>query len=354
MLRSSGAGSRRERRADARRGSPGKSQFRADLARRQADDQDRSWPANAGTTTIVGLGCDDDLDQQIAAFLIDRRARGLSPRTLDFYHDKLMLLRRFLTAVGVDGVRAITPDVVRRYLLHLGRSHNPGGVHAAYRALRAVLLWWESEWEPNGWKNPLRKVRPPRVPTEPLEPVPTEHVKAMIRTCRRRAFFGDRDRAVLLCLLDTGCRAGEFAAISIGDVDLATGQIAIRAGKGGRPRTVFLGSKSRRALVAYLRHLGSRDGSAPLWVTRQGRRLSYSAVRDIVRRRARRAGVPSPTLHSFRRAFALGCLRLGMDIYSLQRLMGHAGLTMLRRYLAQTVEDVRRAHARNGPVDNLL
>ncbi len=73
-----------------------------------------------------------------------------------------------------------------------------------------------------------------------------------------------------------------------------------------------------------------------------------------MRRRAKRANVPAPTLHSFRRAFALACLRGKMDVYSLQRLMGHADLTMLRRYLAQTVEDVRKAHARSGPVDRLL
>ena len=175
-----------------------------------------------------------------------------------------------------------------------------------------------------------------------------------MRTCRRRAFFGNRDRAVLLCLLDTGCRAGEFAAINIGDVDVGAGQILIRASKGGKPRMVFLGSKSRRALVNYLRHVGNREESAALWVTREGRRLSCSGLRDIVRRRAKRASVPAPTLHSFRRAFALGCLRRGIDIYSLQRLMGHASLSILRRYLAQTTGDLQRAHRRSGPVDNLL
>ncbi len=354
MLRSPGAASRWERASDPGQGAAGNSQLRADLARREADDEDRSWPANAGATTILDPGTEDDLDQEIAAFLIDRRARGLSPRTLDFYRDKLRLLRRFLTAVGVDDVRAITPDVLRRYLLYLGRSHNPGGVHAAYRALRAFLRWFVLEEEPGGWKNPLRKVRPPRVSIEPLEPVPVEHIRTMVRTCRRRTFFGDRDRALLLCLLDTGCRAGEFTAINIDDIDVGAGQVLVRAGKGGKPRMVFLGSKSRRALVAYLRHLGTRDGSAPLWVTNQAKRLSYSGLRDIVRRRAKRAGVRAPTLHSFRRTFALACLRGKMDVYSLQRLMGHADLSMLRRYLAQTVEDVRKAHQRSGPVDNLL
>jgi len=353
-VHSLGTASHRERPRDPGGGSLGEFHSRADHARWEADNDNLCRPASTGATRILELVRDDDLGQEIAAFLIDRRARGLSPRTLDFYDDKLALLRKFLTAEGVDGIRGITPEVLRLYLLDLGRSHNPGGVHAAFRATRALLLWWEAEWEPVGWKNPLRKVRPPRVPTEPLEPVPIEHVRAMIRTCRRRAFFGDRDRAVLLCLLDTGCRASEFIATNIGDVDPATGQILIRAGKGGKPRVVFLGSKSRRALATYLRHVGNREESVPLWITRDGGRLSYSGLRDIARRRAKRASVPAPSLHSFRRAFALACLRGGMDIFSLQRLMGHADLTVLRRYLAQTSEDVRRAHQRSGPVDRLL
>ncbi|NLD74867.1 MAG: site-specific integrase, partial [Chloroflexi bacterium] len=82
--------------------------------------------------------------------------------------------------------------------------------------------------------------------------------------------------------------------------------------------------------------------------------LRYESLRDIVRRRAEQAGVEPPTLHSFRRAFALLSLRNGVDVYSLQRLMGHADLTVLRRYLAQTTEDVQNAHRQSGPVDHLL
>jgi len=46
-------------------------------------------------------------------------------------------------------------------------------------------------------------------------------------------------------------------------------------------------------------------------------------------------------------------LRAGMDVYSLQRLMGHADLSVLRRYLAQTEGDLQAAHARTSPVDRL-
>jgi integrase/recombinase XerC/integrase/recombinase XerD len=130
------------------------------------------------------------------------------------------------------------------------------------------------------------------------------------------------------------------------------GAVLIRAGKGGRSRTTFVGAKSRRELSRYFRQRKIQDEA--LWVTVQGTRLTYWGLRQIVRRRVEKAGVPVPSLHSFRRAFALYALRNGADIYSLQRLMGHSDLTVLRRYLTQTEADLREAHRRAGSVDYML
>jgi len=53
-----------------------------------------------------------------------------------------------------------------------------------------------------------------------------------------------------------------------------------------------------------------------------------------------------------RRTFVINMLRAGVDVFSLQTLMGHADLQVLRRYLAQTTEDIARAHRIGSPVDN--
>ena len=129
-----------------------------------------------------------------------------------------------------------------------------------------------------------------------------------------------------------------------------TGSILIRHGKGAKFRTVFLGKKSRRAVRAYLRC--RTDNCHALWVTQEGECLTYWGLREIIRRRSTLAKVKAPSLHSFRRAFALNMLRAGADIFSLQKLMGHADLQVLRRYLAQTNQDTFEAHRRGGPVDN--
>ncbi|MDP6226078.1 MAG: tyrosine-type recombinase/integrase [Anaerolineales bacterium] len=75
-------------------------------------------------------------------------------------------------------------------------------------------------------------------------------------------------------------------------------------------------------------------------------------MRQIVRRRAHKAGVTPPALHSLRRLFAVQCLRNGMDLRRLQELMGHADLQMLIRYTKLVTDDLRDAHLQASPVDN--
>ncbi len=290
----------------------------------------------------------------IRAFIIDCQSRRLSPRTIDLYTDELRYLRAYLESEGVRRVDDIKPTHLRAYLLELATHRNPGGCHVAYRVAKTFLRWWGEEYELEGWKNPIDKVKAPKLPIAPLEPVPLDHVRAMLATCERKTFCGDRNRAILLCLLDSGCRAAEFLALNVGDINIATGATIIRSGKGGKSRLTFMGAKARKALLAYLRHRPQAGPSDPLWVTEDGRRLTFAGLNSLIRRRAAAAGVPRPGLHSFRRAFAILSHRNGADILQLQRLMGHSDLSVLRRYLRLTEDDLRRAHEQSGPVDHLL
>jgi len=294
------------------------------------------------------------IQQEIDAFLIDRQARGLSKRTVAWYGEQLNPFAQHLASQGLTDVEAITPDLLRRYFVDLSQTHNEGGVHGRYRAIRAFLNWWTTETEPLNWRNPISKVSAPKVPERLLKPVNLDDLQAMLGTCQRRTFAGDRDKALLMFLLDTGCRRAEVCALTLADVDLHDGSVLVRHGKGNKFRTVFVGSKTRRGLVAYLRHRTDLAPSAPLWCYKDGRPLTFWGLLGILRRRAKKAGVSTPTPHSFRRGFALACLRNGVDIYALQRMMGHSDLTMLRRYLAQTESDLRKAHEKGGPVDHLL
>jgi integrase/recombinase XerD len=297
---------------------------------------------------------DDSLFTWMDAFLNDRKAQGMAKGTLRFYSQKLKLFLDYCQAHAVEQIGQITALFIRQFLLYLeGSNHNPGGIHAAFRSLRAFLNWYEAEAEPEGWSNPIHKVKAPKVPIAPLEPVSHETIASMVKICKRGTFSGDRDAAILFCLLDTGARATEFLSINLEDFNQASGIILIRKGKGSKPRQVYLGRISRRVLRRYLKH--RTDDCPALWVTEPrfgSDRLSYDGLRGIISRRSKDAKVAEPSLHDFRRAFALTMLRNKTDVYTLAKLMGHEGIAVLQRYLKQTYQDTEAAHREAGPVDN--
>jgi site-specific recombinase XerD len=176
-----------------------------------------------------------------------------------------------------------------------------------------------------------------------------ENVSSINETCDT-TFNGLRDKAILLALMDTGTRASELCTMNVQDYNQVMGEIIIRQGKGRKPRTVYLGKISRNAMKGYLKL--RQDNSTAQWVSQDGERISYWGLNEIINRIARKASVRKPTLHSFRRAFAINMLRAGVDVFSLQKLMGHADLQVLHRYQAQSTDDIAQVYRIGSPVDN--
>lgn len=272
-------------------------------------------------------------------FLLDRRAQQLADGTIQFYQKKLKKFLSWCHMQEVNDIEQVTPEVIRQFIVYLSKSHNRGGVVAFIKALRAFFNWYESETDQ---RSPMHKIKTPSLPDAPLEPANSDDLKRMI------SISGKRDKAILLFILDTGIRANELIMMNVEDVNLITGIARITHGKGGKTRTVYIERKTRKALRAYVHHEGA------LFQTDEGERFTYSGLRMMLIRRAKEAGVKAPTLHSIRRLFAVTMLRNGVDVYSLQLLMGHADLQVLRRYLKLTEGDTFAAHVKGSPVEKLI
>jgi site-specific recombinase XerD len=162
-----------------------------------------------------------------------------------------------------------------------------------------------------------------------------------------------RDKANIYFLFDSGVRAGELLALNFGDVDPISGQTRILHGKGDKFRVVFIGSKTRKALRAYLRNRGDLKPSAPLFVTDENERLAITGLRQIIKRCSDRAGIKEHGLHDFRRGCALNLLRNGCDLVTISRLLGHSSLVVTQRYLATDQQDLQEGHRRASPVDRM-
>lgn len=297
------------------------------------------------------------LQTEFDEFLLDRRARSLTRKTLLYYRTSLRLFLSFLTDQGVTTTADVTARHIRLFLVHLeDTGKGEGGRHNIYGAIRTFLYWFGAEYAPDGWKNPIqdKRIATPKRPEEAMEPVSLEQFQRLLAACEGRRMVDARDRAMLLMLLDTGLRKQELLDLCIGDIDTRTGEVFVRRGKGRKPRTVVFGASTKKAVRSYLRHLADTSASAPLWVARGGGKLSYQGAREALRRRAVRAGMEEIGFHRFRYAFAVNYLRNGGDLATLQRLLGHKSLKVMERYLKLVTDDLRLAHRRASPVDNLL
>ena len=282
-------------------------------------------------------------------FMLYNRAARLTAKTQSFYECQLAPFVRHCHANTIERVDAITPVLVREYLISLeARRLSDYSVHAAARSIRAFLNFCVRE--EHIIVSPMARVAMPRVNRRILPAFSEDDVHRLLSICETK-----RDRAILLFLLDTGCRVSELVNLNGGDINIRTGEVQIRQGKGGKDRSVFLGQTVRDSLLDYYGERGVPDEQEPIWLSQtRGERLTLSGLQQALKRLGRQSGVKHCSPHTFRRTFAITCLRNGMDIFRLARLMGHSDIGVLRQYLYLVKDDLRTAHAQFGSVDRLL
>lgn len=289
------------------------------------------------------------LNDALEMFMLDCEARRLTPATRQFYKGKIGMFVRWCGENDVELLTDISAHKVRLFFVGLQRrelssqyQNNLG------RAIRAFCNYCvRDELMEN---TPFGKVQLPRVEKKILAALTTSEIPTILKSCQSA-----RDRALCLCLLDSGIRASELIALNVEDIDLATGIINVHCGKGQKGRVTYIGVTTRKQLHRYWVKRTDLSPKSPAFSsTMTGERLTLSGLVQLMERLRLRSGVAICTCHTFRRTFALNCLRNGMNIYVLARLMGHADITILRQYLPLIESDLQEAHARFGTVDNLL
>lgn len=309
------------------------------------------------TPVLTDFTISTDLLNWFEAFILDRQSTFLSEKTIEWHRTSLTHFLKFCSSQGIDSVYKISAVDVRKYILYCeNKGYKPGGIYAKYSSVRTFFNWLEIELDTSTWSNPIRKIKVKKPNIPPLDPADITAIKAILKECNTPIFghsrwLGTRDKLIILMLLDTGLRASELLSLTLDNINPITGVIRVLHGKGGKSRTVYIGRKTRQMLRRYLKEAKITDY---LFMIEGNRILTYSGLVQMLRNRAKRAGVKYQTAHSFRRLFALTMLRNGVDIYSLQLLMGHADLQVLRRYLKQTDRDTLEAHLKGCPVEKLL
>ena len=183
----------------------------------------------------------------------------------------------------------------------------------------------------------------------------SDEIKALLAAAAQGK-FPERDQAIILFLIDTGMRRGEFTLLRRDQVR-ANGlrsYLQFIAPKTGNKRYCVLCPATSQMLHAYL---DTRTDSDPaLWYGEQGP-FGYHALYRMLRRHAKRAGIEEYRVHPhvFRKIFATWWIKRGGDEQRLMALGGWNGPEMLRIYVQLgNLDDLLEGHEAYSPVGNLL
>jgi integrase/recombinase XerC len=146
-----------------------------------------------------------------------------------------------------------------------------------------------------------------------------------------------RNRAMLATMYRGALRAGEVVALRPGDVDLDTGRLHVRRGKGGKPRTIYLDNGALAALKVWVerrRGFGFDDRKTPLFCALKGTELTTSYLRRWLPKLAAKAGIAKRVHpHIFRHSRAAELHEQGATVKEVQLALGHSNLATTSLYL---------------------
>jgi integrase/recombinase XerC len=302
--------------------------------------------------------------------------RAYSPRTVEAYLRDADAFRAQLAARRGTAPPPVTLTSldVRGYLASLHGHNDAATIARKLSSIRAFFRFLARRNVIDG--NPARALRAPkrrrglpraldvddsfRLVEAPTTTGRTSHRRLSSDEEQRHGVLRLRDRALLEVLYGGGLRVSEAVGLDTGDLFRDDGGlvVTIRRAKGGKSRTVPLGDQAAAALDAWLAARRSLTRSDALFVGASGTRLTTRSVQRQVARWRVAGGVVSPaTPHALRHSYATHLLDGGVDLRSIQELLGHASLASTQIYTKVSLDHLMavydaahpRAHARATP-----
>ncbi len=250
--------------------------------------------------------------------------------------------------------------VIRGFLTHLdGFGYSPATTARKIATLRSFYKWMLKRGTVQ--INPMLLIRTPKQTKRLPKAITVDQVEKLLSAPDNRDTLGARDRAILETLYSTGVRVSELVDLNRNDLDHVGQTLNIR-GKGKKERIVPLGSHAIAAIRHYitllepdqrftaLRQQSMSDPAIPLFVNKNGGRLSTRSVRRKLDKYLKNCGLDSTiSPHTLRHSFATHLLDNGADLRSVQELLGHQSLSTTQIYTHLSSMRLRTAYDEAHP-----
>lgn len=186
-------------------------------------------------------------------------------------------------------------------------------------------------------KNPMAKIAPIKYHMEVKKEFSAVEIDALRSACKNK-----KERAIVEVLLSTGIRVSELTGMEVQDIDPNSLSVHVRHGKGDKERITYINSVAMTHLSNYLE--SRSEAGSHLFYNKNHLPLDPGGVRFILNQIAARAAVVNVHPHRFRRTFATGLARRGMNLQEIQRLMGHSDTNTTLKYICMDDSKIQSSY----------
>lgn len=277
--------------------------------------------------------------------------RGLSEAYQLSVRQTLDALAGWLKIQGIQ-LKDVGTNELATFLSHRkGEGLNAASLRITTVHLKVFFRWLAAkgklEMDP---AEPLLAPRPDQTLPETLH---AQEVIKLLESIDPVAVLGRRDRAILELFYSSGLRLSELCGLRLEMIDFDEGFLRV-TGKGNKTRVVRFGNKAREAIENYLSNerpsLVRKRTSSHLFLSVRGTALSPDRVRQIVKERAKLAGIDQNMYpHLLRHSFATHLLEGGADLRVIQELLGHADISTTQIYTHVDRERLKATHKKFHP-----
>ncbi|MHB1286845.1 MAG: site-specific tyrosine recombinase/integron integrase [Leptospirales bacterium] len=276
-----------------------------------------------------------------------RVSSGRSPNTIQAYLLDLFLFSRFLETIGVS-LLDFSGEEISSYFL----ARDDLAPRSRARILSS-LRSWSRFLQRQGYPTLEMKELPlPRLPRSLPKVLSEEEIRRLLDAPDPETNEGIRDRAIIAIFYASGLRVSEVAGLTLDRVDLREETVKVM-GKGLKERVAFLDREALERLTTYLQSVRTKvtTKEKTIFLTRRQEGFTRQGLWFLIKGYARKAGITNEiSPHTLRHSFATHLLAHGMDIRSIQILLGHSDIQTTEIYtqveITQLSDELKRHHPR--------
>ncbi len=281
----------------------------------------------------------ETVDDYIAALSAKGDGRvGTNMNTVMAYRNDLGQLCHYIKEQGVEDWSQVTREHIANYLLVMreGQSYRPSTIARKIAACKSFFRYLRKEAIIEG--NPVEELDSPHISKEPPQTLSAEQITSLFKQVDAGTIAGQRDLAMLHMLYATGMRASELVSLQLHDFNKEQATIVCpgRNAQTRYERTLPLPPPVVETTVQYLTkarpRLARHSEEQALFLNHHGECLTRQGFWLIIKGYARQAGIDEITPHMLRHSFAMLMINGGMELRSVQELLGHAHISTMQVY----------------------